>query len=159
MTFHRVYSGLSIAIAIVIGVVFIPLRSRASPSWDVWVTDKNGRPVAGVTVRLTFQNYSAEPEPHEIDAITDAQGHVRFSAQTVNASVGRHIATVLSSAMAGVHASFGPYASISAFGNGLEGVAIDERKNVVVDWTGKPDHMHSRIVITRRPASYTGVSH
>src|SRR4051794_30833095 len=122
-----------VAIAIVVGVAFIPLRSLECPSWDVLVTDQSGRPVSGVTVRLTYRNYSAERESHEVNAITDAQGHARFSAQTLSTSLGRRIAAMLSSATAGVHASFGPHASVSAFSNRLEGFAIDEQKNVVMD--------------------------
>lgn len=139
-----------IAIAIVVGVAFIPLRSLECPSWDVWVTDQSSQPVSGVIVRLTYRNYSAERESHEVDAMTDARGHARFSAQTLSTSLGRRIAAMLSSATTGVHASFGLHASVSAFSNGLEGFAIDEQKNVVTDWTGKPGHMESRIVVTRR---------
>lgn len=139
-----------IAIAIVVGVAFLPLRPLECPSWDVWVTDQSGQPISGVTVRLTYRNYSAESESHEVNAMTDAQGHARFSAQTLSMSLGRRMAAMLSSVTAGVHASFGPHASVSAFSNGLEGFAIDEQKNVVMDWTGKPRHMESRIVITRR---------
>lgn len=139
-----------LAIAITVGVTFIPLRSLECPSWDVWVTDQGGQPVPGATVRVTYQNYSAERESHEMDAITDGQGHAKFSVQTLSTSLSRRIVAMLSSASAGVHASFGPHASVSAFGNGLEGFAIDKQKNVVIDWAGKPDHMESRIVVTRQ---------
>lgn len=134
---------------IAVGVAFIPVSSLNCPGWDVWVTDQSGQPVSGVTVRLTCRNYSAEPVSQEMDAITDAQGHVAFGARTVNASLGRRVVAMLSSATAGAHASFGPHASVFAFGNGLEGFAID-RQNVVEDWTGKPDHMESRIVVVLR---------
>lgn len=138
-------------LAIVVGLAFVPLRSRECPSWGVWVTDQSGRPAPGVTVRLTYQNYSAERESHEIDAITDAQGHARFDSRILSISLGRRIAMMLWSATAGVHSSFGPHASISAFGDGASGFAIDEQRNVVVDWTGKSDHMESRIILTHLP--------
>ena len=63
--------------------------------------------------------------------------------------MGRRAAAMLWSATEGVHASFGPHASVFAFGNGLRGSAIDSR-NVIVDWTGKPGHMESRIIVTPR---------
>lgn len=82
--------------------------------------------------------------------MTDAQGHVVFSAQTLSASLGRRIIAMLSSGMAGIHASFGPHASVFAFGRGLQGFAIDQQRNVLLDWTGKPDRMESRIVVAPR---------
>src|SRR5579862_548142 len=118
--------------AFAVGAVFIPLRSFDCPAWDAWVTDQSDQPIAGVTVRLTYRNYSAEQESHEIDAITNAQGHVAFKAQTLSASLGRRAAATLWSAAAGVHASFGPHASVFAFGNGLQGFAIDNR-DIIVD--------------------------
>jgi len=139
---------ISVGVALAAGITFIPLRSLDCPAWDVCVVDQNGRPVSGVTVRLTYQNYSAELRSHEVDAITDAHGHVRFSAQMLSASLGQRIRAVLSSAAAGVHASFGLHADVFAFGNGLEGFDIEQ--NVVVDWTGKPNHMESRIVLAPR---------
>ena len=70
---------IAVGVALIAGITFIPLRSLGCPAWDVWVVDQNGRPVSGVTVRLTYQNYSAELRSLEVDAITDAHGHVRFS--------------------------------------------------------------------------------
>lgn len=136
--------------AVATGVAFIPVRSLNCPAWDVWVTDQGGQPVPGVTVRLTCRDYSAERDSHEIDATTDGQGHVAFGARTLSASLSRRVVAMLSSATAGTHASFGPHASVFAFGKGLQGVDIDKERNVVVDWTGKPDHMHSRIVVAPR---------
>lgn len=136
------------AIAIALGVAFIPLRSLNCPAWDVWVTDQSSNPVPGATVRISFQNYSAERESHEMDAITDGQGHPKFSAQTLRASLGRRVVAILSSATAGVHASFGPHASVDAFFDGLQSFAVDEQRNAVLDWTGKPGRMESRIVVS-----------
>jgi hypothetical protein len=135
-----------VAVAIVLSVAFVPITSLSSPAWEVWITDQGGHPIPGITVRLTHRNYSAESQTHEINATTDGQGHLTFSAQTVSASLARRVVAMLSSAMAGVHASFGPHASVFASGDGLQGVAVDERGNVL-DWTGKPAHMESRIVL------------
>ena len=143
-----------VVIAMVVGVAIVPIRSLDCPAWDVWVTDQGGHPVSDITVRLTYRNYSAEGESHETDATTDEQGHVAFTAQTLIASLGRRVVAILSSVTAaGVHAGFGPHATVFAFGRGLQGFAIDEQRNVVVDWTGKPDRMESRIVVA--PAKTT----
>jgi hypothetical protein len=138
-----------IVAAVVVCVACIPVKSLNCPAWDVWVIDETGQPVSGMAVRLTFQNYSAESRSHELNATTDAQGHVAFSAQTITVSLGRRSLATLSSAMAGAHTSLGSHASVFAFGKGLEGFDINNQ-NIVVDWTGKPSHMESRIVVARR---------
>jgi hypothetical protein len=138
-----------IAVAIVAGLAFVPLNSLNCPTWDVWVTDEGGRPIMGATVRVTFQNYSAESRSHEVDAVTDSRGHARFSAQILSASLVRRVAATLSSLATGVHAGFGVHATVFAFDHGVEGFAIDDR-NLVADWTGRPDHVESRIVVTAR---------
>lgn len=48
------------------------------------------------------------------------------------------------SSMAPAHASYGPNATVFAFGKGREGDATDGR--TITSWTGKPVEMHSRIV-------------
>jgi hypothetical protein len=106
--------------------------------------------VPGVTVRLTWRNYSDELASHEIDAVTDTQGHVAFSARTLTASLGHRVVAVVSSARTGVHASFGPHASVFAFSSELQGFDIDQEKDMVVNWTGKPEHMESRIIVVPR---------
>jgi len=136
-----------IIVAFAVGTLFVPLSSLDSPAWDVWVTDRRGQPVSGITVRLTYRNYSAERESREIDAITDAYGRAVFGAQMLRASLGRRAVVTLLSAAAGVHASFGRHAAVLVFGKGLEGFDIDRERNLVVDWTGEPDHMESRIVV------------
>ena len=69
-----------------------------------------------MTVRLSYQNYSLEDESHEMDRITDQRGQVTFPAQTIHASFLRRCYYTVLSARAGVHASFGPSASVFAFG-------------------------------------------
>jgi hypothetical protein len=134
---------------VAVGVACIPVKSLDCPAWDVWVTDQKGQPVHGVTVVVRWRNYSAERRSHETDAITDAQGHVAFGAQTISASLVQRAVATLSSAMAGFHSSFGPHATVYAFSESLEGFASDDQR-FVVDWTGKPDHMESRIIVTPR---------
>jgi hypothetical protein len=54
---------------------------------------------------------------------------------------------ILLSATAGVHASFGSHASVSAFANGHQGFDINSQRNILAEWTGKPGHMKSRITL------------
>ena len=104
---------------------------------------KNGDPLRGVTVRLHYQNYSAEDDEHEVSLTTDDRGYVVFPAQELTASRWKRLLTMLKSASAGVHASFGPHAWVSASGKGLEGVAV--QGEYVMDWKGHPPEIKSQI--------------
>jgi hypothetical protein len=130
--------------AIILALLLIPIPYRACPTWDVWVVDDGGQPVRDVTVRLVYQNYSAESRSHENDRITNERGHAIFPRQESSASVLRRCYYTVLSATAGVHGSFGRHAWVFAFGKGLEGNATSGP--IVTDWTGSPDHMESRIV-------------
>jgi hypothetical protein len=99
----------------------------------VWVLDQNGHAVSGITVRLSYQNYSVEDETHEIDRTTDQDGHAAFAAQTLSSSLLRRLVFTVLSARAGIHASFGPHANVFAFGKGLEGFDVDLQRNIVVE--------------------------
>jgi hypothetical protein len=133
--------------AALVGLSVIPVPYLASPAWDVSVVDDTGRPVQGVTVRLSYQNYSAER--HEDDRITNERGLATFPSRELAASILERCYYTGLSAAAGVHASFGRHASVFAFGHGLEGFATSGQ--FVTDWTGSPEHMDSRIEL--KPAN------
>jgi hypothetical protein len=141
---------LLILIAIALVVALVPVKSLDCPAWDVWLVDRMGQPVAGMTVRLSYRNYSAEDEDHQVDETSDQSGHASFAAQTISVSRIRRCLSTLRSAIAGVHASFGPHADVFAFGKGLEGFNLDLQRNIVVTWTGGPKRMESRIVVRPR---------
>jgi hypothetical protein len=132
-----------------LGLALFPFASPHSPAWTVTVVDTRNQPIPGMIVRLSYQNYSAEHESHEVDKITDERGQVTFSAQTLHASFIRRCYYTLLSARAGVHASFGPYASVLAFGQGKRGSDVDPTGSVLVSWRGAPSQMQSRFVINR----------
>ena len=138
-----------IAIGLVLAFALVPFASPHCPGWSVTVVDKQDKPIPGMTVRLSYQNYSLEDESHEIDRITDQRGQVTFPAQTIHASFLRRCYYTLLSARAGVHASFGPSASVFAFGKGMEGSDVDPKRGIPVFWRGTPSQMQSRIVINR----------
>ena len=137
--------GLVFVIAILVYFLF-PVSRLAAPQWEVAVVDQRGKPVEGVTVRESWQNYSNEMEGHEADRQTDANGRATFPAQKSDYSVPRQIAGTLSAlAHLNAHSSYGPHATLFAFGKGLEGSATTG--NFVTDWTGSPALMRSRIVV------------
>jgi hypothetical protein len=132
---------LLIAVALILAW---PITTIQSPLWEVWVVNDAGQPLVGMTVTLSYQNYSAESEGHLEQKQTDAAGHVVFSQRSLKASLLRRISTTVESAGAGVHSSFGPHAHVWADGNGLTGYAVSNR--YVTDWTGAPPRMSSTIV-------------
>ena len=124
-----------------------PITYLASPRWDVWVVNEDGHPLPDINVALRYVNYSAEGESHSAVLWTDGNGHVLFPEQYAKASFYRRVLYTISSAQAGVHASFGRHASVFAYGNGYEGFPVNGQ--YVEDWRGSPASMQSKIVATR----------
>ena len=131
----------------VVAAALIPIGYLASPKWDVFVVDDGGHPLEGMTVRSTYQNYSTETNGHEEDQQTDKSGHASFQAHQSSASIARCVMFTLLSARGGVHASFGRHAYLFAFGRGLQGSAVSGQ--YVMDWTGTPSEIKTRITATR----------
>jgi len=140
----RVFGVIAFAVLI---VGAWPTNYLACPRWEVWVVDDNGEPLRHVNVRLVYQNYSAEGTSHELTLAADEKGHVLFPKQYEKACIFQRLFYTASSAMAGVHASFGRHAYVFAFGGGYEGSAVTG--DYVADWRGSPDSMTSKIVATR----------
>lgn len=128
-------------------VAMIPIPTLHCPDWTVTVLDQSGRPVPGALVRLGYTNYSAEGEHHEIDRITDESGQAVFERRTLHASSLRRAYYILLSARAGVHASFGPSATVTAFGDAMEGYDVDPNTDTLVFWHGRPNRMASKIIM------------
>ncbi len=75
------FVGVALALTFaVFGYSLFPVSSLAAPEWEVTVVDEHARPVEGMTVRETWQNYSVEATGHEMDRQTDASGHATFPA-------------------------------------------------------------------------------
>ncbi len=128
----------------VIAFLAWPTTTAQCPMWEVWVVNESGQPLEGMIVRLTYQNYSAESDSHSEDLRTDTRGYVVFKPRSLSVPRVQRIFATAKSAMAGVHASFGPHAWVWAFGDGLEGIAVSDGR--VTDWHGAPPRMASRIV-------------
>ena len=136
---------------VLIALVFIlawPTTTAESPLWEVWVVNEAGQPLEGMTVTLDYENYTAESEGHLERRETDVNGYVVFPQRSLRASRFQRIVTTLESATAGVHASFGPHATVWADGSGLKGYAVSN--GYVTDWTGTPSRMSSRIIAKPR---------
>jgi len=145
------FVGVALALTFaVFGHSLFHVSSLAAPDWEITVVDEHGRPVEGMTVRETWQNYSVEATGHEMDRQTDANGHATFPAHETEYSRLSQVAGTLSALIHfNVHASYGPRASVFAFGKNLEGTATTGE--YVTDWTGYPSSMQSRIVVRPGP--------
>jgi hypothetical protein len=131
--------------AVVLGLFIV--NSPAAPRWEVWVFDEQDHPLQGMTVRLSWRNYSAETTDNQEDRHTDENGYGVFPPRRLAASLRDRVLVTMQSAAAGVHASFGPHAFVFAFGRGLEGVSVTGP--YVTDWRGKPNTMQSRIIVQK----------
>jgi len=132
-------------VSILLLVALLPMTTLAAPDWSACVIDESSRPVPGVLVRESYQNYSAESEGHEEDQYSDANGCVHFASKSISASLLRRLIAIAHSGMAGVHASFGPYDYVTAFRGGARG--DDVRGGYDYAWTGSPRHVDSSLVL------------
>jgi len=121
-----------------------PVSYSVCPTWNVTVLDESGKPVAGMIVRRSCNDYSAGIHSEE-DRETDQHGRASFDARRVRVPrLIRWAGNAFNVVTQGVHASFGRHSYVFAFGGGLEGSPI--RDGYVEAWQGSPKHMESRIV-------------
>jgi hypothetical protein len=126
-------------------LLLLPVRTVSAPDWDACVVDTSNRPASGVLVRQSYQNYSAEFSAHDEDLYTNAKGCVHFATKKITSPLLIRLFAILSSATAGVHASFGPYSSVVAF----EGAQTrnDVRNGYIYSWTGTSKHESSILTL------------
>src|ERR1700730_5254270 len=107
------FVGVALALAFAVFAYWLfPISSLAAPEWEVTVVDDHGRPVEGMTVRETWQNYSVEATGHEMDRQTDARGLATFPAHKSEYLLLSQVAGTLSAIIHfNVHASYGPHAT------------------------------------------------
>jgi hypothetical protein len=127
--------------AVILLAALWPVSTLSAPKWSVYVLDDWNRPVAGVLVRESYQNHSAELVGHEEDLYTDADGSASFAPKSVKSSPLKRLSVILLSRSRGVHASFGPHSSVAAFRAGQ--VGDDIRGGLLFSWEGSPAQMKS----------------
>jgi hypothetical protein len=137
----------SAAIIVAAGLALALIPSLHCPDRKVSVVDPSGRPIPAVLVRLSYTNYSAEDSDHQVDRMTNESGQAAFQKRTLHASLLRWAYYTLLSARAGVHASFGPSATVTAFRDGIVGYDVDPKTDILVFWQGQPNQMVSNIVM------------
>jgi hypothetical protein len=73
-------------IAVVAAILFFPSRRTVAPEWTICTLDPDRHPLANVTVREVWQEYSLENEGHEEDRLTDSGGRVQFPRRNLRSS-------------------------------------------------------------------------
>src|SRR5690349_10497790 len=87
----------------------IPFPTDTVPEWRVRYLDGKGRPVVGLPVEQTYQNYSFESTANVMTLRTDSNGYVAFLLHSAwSPLLFRILGPVRNVLMTGVHASFGP---------------------------------------------------
>ena len=138
----------SLFVCIVLLLALLPIKTVAAPDWSACVVDETSRPLPGILIRESYQNYSVESEGHEEDQYSGANGCAHFSLKLTSASLFKRLIAFARSSMAGVHASFGPYDYVTAFDGGARG--DDVRNGFDYAWKGSPRHVDSLLVLRSR---------
>jgi len=135
----------AVAVLMLVAIAsFYPEKYSVCPAWTVTVQDESGKPVPGMTVRRSCNDYSVGIHREE-DRRTDLNGKTSFDPLTVRGPRAlRWGGNFINVVTQGVHASFGCHSYVFAFGRGLEGSPV--RGGYVEVWEGTPVHMESRIV-------------
>jgi len=144
-----------IMLVAIVALLLIPFDQTIAPDWRVQVVNEKGEPLAGVTVRESWQQYSLEPSNDEEDQNTGADGSVHFARRTLRSSLlSRFNGCVGEIARMGAHASCGPHAHVFAFGRGLG--TLDWRD--IADSDARPGRFQKSILVLRRcPPGHFGV--
>jgi hypothetical protein len=110
-----------IVVGVVAAILLFPFKQTIAPEWTIDTLDADRRPLAKITVREVWQQYSLENDGHEEDRLTDSSGRVQFPRRYLRSSIGQRLIGCLKQAtMAGVHASCGPNSFLVAFGKGVD---------------------------------------
>ena len=119
----RLVGRRSLILAAVV-VALVPFPTRTVPKWRVTYVDQQGRPLVGLPVQETWQNYSAELRASRATLHTDKNGELVFPPRYVLAPVAWRVLVSAHNLFAtGVHASFGSEAWLIAKCNVIEASA------------------------------------
>jgi hypothetical protein len=110
-----------IIVAVVAAILLFPFKQTIAPEWTIYTLDADRRPLANITVREVWQQFSLENEGQEEDRLTDSSGRVQFPGRNLRSGIGQRLIGCLKQVtMAGVHASCGANSYLVAFGKGVD---------------------------------------
>jgi len=115
-------SRLALAIiAVVASILLFPFKQTIAPEWTIYALGADRHPLANITVREVWQQYSLENEGHEEDRLTDSSGRVQFPRRNLRSSISQRLIGCFKQVMmTGVHASCGAKSYLVAFGKGVD---------------------------------------
>jgi hypothetical protein len=123
----------------------IPMPQVVAPAWTVTTLDAKHKPIQGVVVRESWQQYSFETSSHEEDRLTNAEGNVSFPRRTRWSSfIGRFGGCINQLGLTGVHTSCGAHSYLVAFDNGID--TLDWQNSDQEDGTTLP-WQHSTLIL------------
>lgn len=134
-------------IAVVAAILLFPFKQTIAPEWTIYTLDADRHPLANITVREVWQQYSLENEDHEEDRLTDSNGRVQFPRRNFRSSISqRLIGCSKQVIMYGVHSSCGAKSYLVAFGKGVDTMdwtdpSQDQEEGTTMPW------QHSTLVL------------
>src|SRR5439155_8221502 len=137
-------SRLALAIiAVVAAILLFPFKQTIAPEWTIYTLDADRHPLANITVREVWQQYSLENEGHEEDCLTDSSGRVQFPRRNLRSSISQRLIGCFKQVMmTRVHTSCGAKSYLVAFGKGVDTIRADfsQEQGTTMPW-------HSTLVL------------
>jgi hypothetical protein len=134
-------------IAVVAAILLFPVKRTVAPEWTIYTLDADRHPLANITVREVWQQYSLENAGHEEDRLTDSSGRVQFPRRSLRSSIGQQLVGCFEQVMkTGVHTSCGAHSYLVAFGKGvdtLDWADFSQEQGTTMPW------QHSILVLKR----------
>ena len=113
---YRFRIALTIALLLVLGILFYPFQTTTLPQWNLRVVDDAGTPVREINVTEHWQHYPFDYNGHEELQRTNQDGFVSFDVRTIRASlVSRLFARINAGKRSGGRTT--PYGAIVAWGS------------------------------------------
>lgn len=102
-------------------ILLFPNKQIVAPEWTIDTLDANMHPLANITVREVWQQYSLENQGHREDRLTDSSGRVQFPRRYIRSSISQRTFGCLKQVLTtGVDASCGANSFLVAFGKGVD---------------------------------------
>jgi hypothetical protein len=105
----------SLAICAIAVLFLTPYKTQISPDWKIRVVDHQGVPQPNMSVELIWQHFTIEHDAHHEERTTDGEGVVTFQEKVIWSNLASRLnGAIQNLGSTGIHASFGPSASLSA---------------------------------------------
>lgn len=143
--------------AVSVIAIAIPFPVTVAPEWKVFVVDEKEKPLAKVSVREHWQQYSVDDKGNEETKFTDDSGVVTFPKKTIRASFFvRTLGCFDQFSKYGAHASCGAHSHVFAFAQNYGTLSYKDSLNSTYNGFGW-GAMDTRLTLHRCPDGHSGV--